>query len=142
MFGQLLAAIKGDNTLTAQKMIIHMSNQELMTIDQEGKTALHHAAEKDNGKVVALLLNKNPNLLNMEDYSHNTAMFLAKAYESQKVLAVLNNFLASMAYLPPSPNDLPALSTELSADEASENADLGGESSPFPGEMDMPYNEV
>jgi ankyrin repeat protein len=91
-FEQLLTAIKSDDTTGAQKLIIQMNKQEVSAVDDDGKTALHWAAEKDNEKVAKLLLAKKPDLISIEDKCENTALVLAVLFDSEKVSQLLNNF--------------------------------------------------
>jgi ankyrin repeat protein len=91
-FEQLLTAIKSDDTTGVQKLIIQMNKQELSTVDDDGKTALHWAAEKDNEKVAKLLLAKKPDLISIEDKCENTALVLAVLFDSEKVSQLLSNF--------------------------------------------------
>ncbi|HJD55724.1 MAG TPA: ankyrin repeat domain-containing protein [Rickettsia endosymbiont of Pyrocoelia pectoralis] len=91
-FKQLISAIKMDNTVNAVKLITHMNAKELIEKDEDGGTALHWAAAKNNEQVVTALFKKNPNLIDIENKYGLTALNIADMYEFPKIVELLKNF--------------------------------------------------
>ncbi|WP_341793691.1 ankyrin repeat domain-containing protein [Rickettsia endosymbiont of Ceutorhynchus obstrictus] len=96
-FQQLIFAIKSEDTKSAARLIIQMTEKELNEVDKEGRTVLHWAIEKCNEKIVAILLKKNPSLISVEDHNNNKPLILAellsltKDSDYSKIIELLKN---------------------------------------------------
>src|SRR5947207_15034817 len=56
-----------DNSVNVVKLLLDKGEAEVCAEDQLGRTALHWAAEKGHRDVVALLLDRNPDLIAAKD---------------------------------------------------------------------------
>ncbi len=88
----IMYLINSDNIINAVKLIKQMTKKELSQQDDEGKTILHYAVEQNKPEIVKAVLLKDIGLLGVKDNYDNTSIMLAKIFEFENIVELLENF--------------------------------------------------
>ena len=90
----LITAIQQRHQQVAKHLII--SGADLEARNNREETPLHCASYWGNIKIVQLLLEKNPNLLEAKDEDGNTPLNIAEKYKMNEVLTLLQNVSSNL----------------------------------------------